>query len=200
MGECRRPGRQLSETLTDVVETRQIPNEAAMTEPPSNPYQPPATNFENNPGSDYPGDSSSKMPKRVLVIGLLFCLGGILAIWDVLSGLFDSRLSINFAVLLLPVGIGLLRGKPSSQWWARFWIILGYILCGSLIIFVMLSPESAHATGFGTDLHGPEAAPYVIGMALFFAVLLFVLHKLLYSEKANRFFRRDSTPDVEADR
>jgi uncharacterized membrane protein (DUF485 family) len=162
-----------------------------MTEPPFNPYQPPATNFENNPGSDYPGDSPSKMPKRVLVIGLLFCLGGVCAIWDVLSALFRSCLNLNFAVLLLPVGIGLLRGKPSSQWWARFWIILGYVLCGLLVVFVPLLPGSAHATWFGTDLHGPEAVPYVIGMALFFAVLLFVLHKLLYSEKANRFFRRD---------
>ena len=194
MGERGRPGRQSSETLTKVVETRQIPNEAAMTEPPLNPYQPPATNFENNPGPDYPGDSSSKMPKRVLVIGLLFCLGGILATWDVLSGLFHSCLSINFAVLLLPVGIGLLRGKPSSQWWARFWIILGYILCGALVIFVTFSPGSASATWFNTKLQGPEAVPYVIGMALFFAVILFVLHQLLYSEKANRFFRRDSRP------
>jgi len=134
------------------------------------------------------------MPKRVFIIGLLFCLGGILAIWEVLSGLFQSCLNLNFAVLLLPVGIGLLRGKQGSQWWARFWIILGYILCGALIILVMLSPGSARATWFGTELQGSGAAPYVIGMALFFAVLLFVLHKLLYSEKANRFFRRGGTP------
>lgn len=83
----------------------------------------------------------NKMPKRVLIIGLLFCLSGILAIWDVLSGICQNRLSLNFAVLLLPVGIGLLRGRQRSQWWARFCII---------------------------------------------------------SEKANQFFRSDSTPDSPA--
>ncbi len=140
------------------------------------------------------------MPKRILIIGLLFCLGGICAIWDVLSDLFQSRLNLNFGVLLLPVGIGLLSGKQSSQWWARFWIILGYIGCGLLVILVILSPESAHATRFDTKLQGSQAVPYVIGGALFFAVLLFILHRLLYSEKANRFFRRDSTPDTGANR
>ena len=129
------------------------------------------------------------MPKRIIIIGLLFCLGGLFAIWDVVSGLFHDRLSINFAVLLLPVGIGLLRGKSRSQWWARFWIILGYITCAALVILPILSPRSVHAEWFDTKLHGPEAVPYVIGIGLVSAVLLFILHKLLYSEKANRFFQ-----------
>jgi hypothetical protein len=58
------------------------------------------------------------MPKRVLIIGLQFCLGGLSAIWDMLFGLFHSRIGFNFGELLLPVGIGLLRGKPTSKWWA----------------------------------------------------------------------------------
>jgi putative effector of murein hydrolase LrgA (UPF0299 family) len=129
------------------------------------------------------------MPERVLIIGLLFCLGGVLAIWDVLSALAESNVNLNFAVFLLPVGIGLLRGKPRSQWWARFWIVLGYGLCGLMVVLAVASPESAHATWFDTRVRGPEAVPYVIGMALLFTVLLFGLHKLLYSEKANRFFQ-----------
>ena len=173
---------------------QQIPNEAAMTQAPLNPYQSPGTSFDEHSESGCHVGSPNKMPKRVLVIGLLFCLGGISSIWDMLSDLFQSRLSFDFGVLLLPVGIGLLRGKQSSQWWARFWIILGYILCGLLVILVPLWPGSASAMWFNTKLQGPEAVPYVIGMALFLAVLLFVLHRLLYSEKANRFFQRESTP------
>ena len=128
------------------------------------------------------------MPKRILIIGLFFCVGGILAIWDVVSAVFQSSLYLNFGVFLLPVGIGLLRGKPSSQWWARFWIIIGYLGCGLLVVVPVVWPGSAHVTWFDIQLRGPEAVPYVIGMGLFFAALLVVEHRLLYSEKANRFF------------
>ncbi len=148
------------------------------------------TTFETPPPDAF--EPPMKMPNRVLIIGLLFCFGGICAIWDVLSGLFQNSLNLNFAVFLLPVGIGLLRGKASSQWWARFWIILGYIGCGLLVIIVLAAPESAHATWFDTTIRGPDAVPYVIGVALVGAVLLVVMHKLLYSEKANRFFQRRS--------
>jgi hypothetical protein len=129
------------------------------------------------------------MPKRVLVIGMLFCVGGILAIWDVVASLLNGDINLNFGVLLLPVGIGLLRGRPSSQWWARFWIILGYIGCGLLVAAVIVWPEAAYATWFDSQLRGPAAVPYVVGMAMLSAVLLVVMHKLLYSEKANEFFR-----------
>ena len=129
------------------------------------------------------------MPKRILLIGLLFCVGGILAIWDVVTSLCRSCLDLNFGVLLLPVGIGLLRGKPSSQWWARFWIILGYIGCGLLVSAAIVWPDAAYATWFDSQLRGPAAVPYVVGMATLSAVLLVVTHKLFYSDKANEFFR-----------
>jgi hypothetical protein len=38
-----------------------------------------------------------------LIIGPLFCLGCLSAIWDMLYGLFHSRIGLSFVVLLLPV-------------------------------------------------------------------------------------------------
>jgi hypothetical protein len=130
------------------------------------------------------------MPKRVLIIGLLFCLGGILAIWTVVSDLARSHINLNFAVLLLPVGIGLLRGRASSQWWARFWIILGYIFSGLLVTLAIAFPESIHTTWFKEEIRGSAAVPYVIGLSVLACVPLVILHRLLYSEKAIAFFRR----------
>ena len=68
-----------------------------------------------------------------------------------------------------------------------------------LALCVIVWPGVAHATWFGMNLQGPEAVPYVIGMALFFALLLLMLHRLLESEKATRYFqrRRRSAPDTE---
>ena len=130
------------------------------------------------------------MPKRILIIGLAFCLGGGLAIWDVLSDLFRSHFNLNFAVLLLPVGIGLLRGKSSSRWWARFWIILGYIGCAILIGAAIFAPSNVNASWFDRELSGSEAVPYVIGGSIFFALLFYLIHRLLYSPKADEHFNQ----------
>lgn len=132
------------------------------------------------------------MPLRILIIGILFCLGGLSAIWDVLSSLFRSHINLNFAVLLLPVGIGLLRGRPSSQWWARFWIILGYIMCIAMVVLVISSPANAHASWFGRRIEGPSAVPYAIVVATLAALFLFALHKLLYSPKATAYFENNA--------
>ncbi len=45
------------------------------------------------------------MPKRILIIGILFCLGGILAIWEVVSDLFQSRLNLNFPAQRPAIGV-----------------------------------------------------------------------------------------------
>ena len=138
------------------------------------------------------------MPKRIITIGVLFCLGGALAIWEVLSDLVQSHINLNFAVLLLPVGIGLLRGKLSSQWWARFWIILGYILCALLVVLVIMSPDNANASWFGREITGSSAVPYVLVISALLAVFLVVIHKLLYSEKAIAYFNQSSEQGVDS--
>ena len=130
------------------------------------------------------------MPKRILIIGILFCLFGTFAIWDVLSDLPKSHINLNFGVFSLPVGIGLLRGKASSQWWARFWIILGYIACGLAIVVATLNPDSAKATFFGESLRGAAALPLCFAMVIVAAAIFYAIHRLLYSEPANAYFHR----------
>ena len=152
------------------------------------------------PGSrGWPDIQIKLMPKRILIIGLLFCLGGFLAICKVLAELSQSHLNLNFAVFMLPVGIGLLRGKLRSQKWAGFWIILGYIFCALLVVLVMVSPGNAHASWFGTELRGSRAIPYVLLMSVVFAVALNAMHKLLYSAKAKAYFNRTSEQNAPPD-
>jgi hypothetical protein len=128
------------------------------------------------------------MPKRVLAIGLLFCLAGLGAAWDVLHGLSSGKINLNFAVCLLPVGIGLLRGKARSCWWARFWIILGYISCGLLLALPLAAPHWARASLGEREVQGSAAIPFVLAFVLVFAVLLYAVHRLLYSGKAQAYF------------
>ena len=128
------------------------------------------------------------MPKRILLIGLLFIICGVLAVWSIIEAGMRGGININFGVFLLPVGIGLLQGKASSQWWARFWIFLGYVLMAVIICFVLVEPKAAQASWFGKSISGRRAAPYVLGFAALFTAGLWVCHKLLYSPKARAWF------------
>ena len=110
--------------------------------------------FGLQPAPDHHNHSLAPGPNFGAQLRILFCLAGMLAIWEVISDLVHSHLNLNFAVFLLPVGIGLLRGKPRSQWWARFWFILGYILCALLVVMVLVSPGNlaCHPFAFNRDL------------------------------------------------
>ena len=135
------------------------------------------------------------MPKRILIIGLVFCLGGCVAIWEVVSDLLQSHINLNFSVLLLPVGIGLIRGRSRSRWWARFWLILGYVGCALLIGVALISPENVSATWFGHEFSGSEAIPYAIAGSICLTLLFYFVHRLLYSPKASAYFNPSSEQD-----
>ncbi len=139
-----------------------------------------------------PISTSATMPKRVLIIGLLFVLGGVLAIWSIIEAAMHNRISLNFGVFLLPVGIGLLRGRASSQWWARFWIILGYITLVALGCLVFAYPQYAEVkvTWFDTQIQGNRAIPYAFGLLALFVIFLGICHRLLYSPKACQFLSK----------
>jgi len=130
------------------------------------------------------------IPKRIILIASLFCLAGVMACWDIISGLFHGRISLNFAVFMLPVGIGLFRGLRSSQWWARFWIRLGYALCALLVLLALFFPGLAHASWFNTSVSGAAAVPFIILISFGMAGVLYVMQRLLDSEKAREFFTR----------
>jgi len=140
------------------------------------------------------------MPIRVLIIGLLFCLAGASSLFDVLSGLFASSFNLNFGVFMLPVGIGLLRGKPSSLRWAKAWIKFGYALFAFLVIVANIFPDSASASWFGRDYNGPEAVPYLTMAVAGFTAGLIVIHRLLRSEVSQAFFEPDGEQGEDADR
>ena len=55
---------------------------------------------------------------------------GVLSIGDIIFNAFCGKINVNFMALMLPVGIGLLKGKESSRIWAIRWMwIMMFILC-----------------------------------------------------------------------
>lgn len=131
------------------------------------------------------------MPKRILILGLLFLLGGLSALWSIIEAGMEGRIYLNFAVLTLPVGIGLLCGSPAAQWWARFCIVLGYLLVAALACLSLAYPQNARAVWFGTEMVGKSAVPYCLLVSALGAVGLGICHRLLYSAKACAYFSRE---------
>ncbi|RYD68731.1 MAG: hypothetical protein EOP83_00060 [Verrucomicrobiaceae bacterium] len=147
-----------------------------------NPYQPPAA----------PASSriESSMPKRILLIGLLFCLVALLAIWDVADSAIKGHLSLNFGVLLLPTGIGLLRGRASSLPLARSWCLFAL---GLSIILVILSVAWSENASFRV-FHFVVDGPYQIVPPILISAFIFLNYRLLRSEKAEAYCSRTSRP------
>jgi hypothetical protein len=104
------------------------------------------------------------IPIRILIIGLFFCLMGVISLWETIVALFSSRLFINLGIFMIPVGLGLLRGQRASLWWARFWIIIGYIFCALVI--------------------AAANWPYAVLVGIGSVVFLIISHLLLYSAKS----------------
>ena len=131
------------------------------------------------------------MPKRILVLGILFCISGAVNIYDIISAAIAGKVYLAFGALMLPVGIGLLRGKASSQWWARLWmILLGYCLSAVLVALCIFSPANAQVHFFKASLTGKEAILYTLAFAAAISGLAYGGIRLLYSEKASAFFRQ----------
>lgn len=135
--------------------------------------------------------ASRSVPKRVLLIGLLFCLGGVLAIWEVIASALRSQLYLNLSVFLLPVGIGLLLGKPWGRLWADIWFVLGYLCCLAIAVMPFISQGNLQVRFFNHQVTGAAGIPYILGTTLFLAAFIGVLHKLLYTQRANEYFRKD---------
>lgn len=129
------------------------------------------------------------IPKRILTIGLLFAIMGAYSIAEVIRAGFHDGINLNFSMFMLPVGIGLLRGRKSSQWWASLWIILGY--CSAVWVLVMtFCAPTAEIKWLGFTAQGKGAIPYLFVFLLLWAVGLSIGHRLLYSPKACAYLAR----------
>lgn len=139
------------------------------------------------------------MPKRIFIIGNLFCLVGFFGIWNLATDLYQLIMNVTqwnldlskiLAVLLLPIGISLLLGQAWAQWWARLSIVVAFVFCLVSIVFAIASPEDTYFNGFNQSLTGISALPYVITPFLILTSVLVFMYRLLYSNKANTYFNR----------
>ena len=87
-------------------------------------------------------------PLSLTFVGWVFIIGGLSTVWRGWTELCNHRIMLDPSVLKILVGIGLLRGKRSSVFWARLWIVfnLPMSLIAALVCFKILNqwPSSLH--------------------------------------------------------
>lgn len=136
------------------------------------------------------------MPKRILIIGILFILCGLSAGWEIIRGLMNDKINLNFGVLTLFTGIGLLRGVPRSRISAKVWIGIGYTICAVFVCIAFFSIDSLTFTSGSTIVRGPDALlPFSIVLVTFFTLLL-IMHTALNTPKAIAYCDREYSAEA----
>ena len=109
-----------------------------------------------------------KRSKSITIIGALYIIAGCLAACQMLYGLFHDHLYLNFTVLMLPVGLGLLKGRASSRGWAKAWIRLFSLLCGIWLILYPFLGDSYSVAWFDEQLVGLPRHITAVGLPVLF--------------------------------
>lgn len=112
------------------------------------------------------------IPTPLKVVAWLFIIGGIWAVIEVLVALTQSRISINFGVLGLFIGPGLLKLRPGWRTCALVFLWIGLI--GFPIIFLLgLSGKvPAYFEMFGVKLARIPSWWVSVGVVPFFLLVL----------------------------
>lgn len=125
--------------------------------------------------------SPGRYPKLLLVFGVLFTLIGFFGIVENFRGLMKHGEIPQFGTILLPLGGGLIFGRPFCRAFVKLLIYMGLIGIG--------------ASWLITLLNGNFADPVKLMLPPAMIAGLIISDRLLYSERANSFFDQFKMPE-----
>jgi hypothetical protein len=124
------------------------------------------------PQKDYEAPPPNRIPTSLKIVAYLFVLNGVMAIVEVLFSLANSRLSINFGVLGVFIGPGLLRFSQGWRTCALVWLWIGLIASPLILLMVISRNEPIDFLFFGKK-SGTISKELVIPFAL--AIFIFTI-------------------------
>ena len=112
---------------------------AAMSKPPRDRFEPSTT-------------GPPTIPSALKIVAWLFIIGGILAVIEVVVALTQNRISINFGVLGLFIGPGLLRLRRGWRTCALVFLWIGLIIFPIIFLLGLSGTIPAYFGVFGIKL------------------------------------------------
>ena len=92
-----------------------------------------------------------KRPLSITIIGMTLLLLGLYVGLVMVMEALPHRFFLTFAVLMIPVSIGLLRGRPASVFWARGSIVLVGLCSAGIVLRFISGTHHASAPGLSVQ-------------------------------------------------
>src|SRR5690349_13857373 len=84
--------------------------------------------------------SGVPIPSSLRTVACLFIIFGLWALIDAVMALFFGKVEIDFTVLCIFIGKGLLQLNPNSRKWALFFVWLGLIISPLAAVLFLFNP------------------------------------------------------------
>lgn len=130
-------------------------------------------------------------PLSLTIIAWLFIIVGLLSAWDVISGFWQHRLSLNLGVLCIFLGRGLLQFRPAALSWAVFLTVLGLFSLAAFLIIGFFS--SGEVRLWNEVFTGRQRVLVIVSFAAIYATLLAWMIRVLTRRDVKELFQSHET-------
>jgi hypothetical protein len=129
------------------------------------------------------------IPQSLKIVAYLFIISGALAVLDVVLSLLNNTININFSVLGIFIGRGLLQLNPTSYTWAILFTRISMLL-GTVVMFLfLLTSSEVKLFGQTVGQASPELGFIVSGLLV---AVQYWQHSILNNSGVKRLFGRTS--------
>lgn len=122
--------------------------------------------------------STKPIPTSLKIVAILFLINGIFAVIDVIEAFMNNTISVNFSVLELFIGLGLLR---LSRGWHKVAIVytwIGLIMIAISIVVFMLASDPLEFSLFDQQV-GHVSKEWGVGLVGGFFLIMLWIYRVL---------------------
>jgi hypothetical protein len=130
----------------------------------------------------------TEIPRDLRIVGYITIAFGLLSTFDMIVRLLKGGLHVDFGIVQIPIGLGLLRLQPMSRRLAVVFLSLAFLLLLIFIGFTIVSPQPPDLMLFG-DWAGTAPRPFALALSIASGILIAWEFNVLRREDVQRLFR-----------
>jgi hypothetical protein len=133
-------------------------------------------------------ENTTPIPTSLKVVAYLFILSGILSLIEIIVSLMHGQININFGVLALFIGAGLLRLSRGWRTWALVFLWIAMIGIPIIALVFMTASGPLDFKLFGQNVGHASPALGIVLATLMFALAVWQ-YRVLTRPDVRRLFR-----------
>jgi hypothetical protein len=117
-------------------------------------------------------NTDTQLPTALKVVAWLFIINGVLTALKMAAALFAGRIDIDFGVIEIPIGWGLLRLNRGWRTVALVFLVIALVGIPIIAIFVAFSSGGAFTISlFGLPIGATDKTVFLLVAAIAFAIV-----------------------------